>query len=86
MLAIVQTDEEAMHTALYDAIAAMEQRRLSPVNAVEAIALGGRSWSANVNSGNHREVRLNLASGKRENNARHPTRPNNVQLLTDAYP
>jgi hypothetical protein len=30
-----------MHTALYEAIAATEQRRLSPVNAIEDIALVG---------------------------------------------
>jgi hypothetical protein len=39
VVALLQTDEELMHTALYEAIAATEQRRLSPVNAAEDIAL-----------------------------------------------
>jgi hypothetical protein len=41
VLAIVQTDETAMHNALYEAIAAMEQRRLSPVPATEDVVLVG---------------------------------------------
>jgi hypothetical protein len=41
VLAILQTDEEVMHNALYEAIAAMEQRRLTPINAAEEIALAG---------------------------------------------
>jgi hypothetical protein len=41
VLAILQTDEPSMHTALFEAVAALEQRRLSPVNATEEIALAG---------------------------------------------
>ena len=41
ILAILQTDEPSMHNALFEAIAAMEQRRLTPVNATEEIALAG---------------------------------------------
>ena len=41
VLAILETDERTMHSALYEAIAAMEQRRMSPVNAAEEIALTG---------------------------------------------
>lgn len=38
-LAILETDESKMHGRLYDAIAAVEQRRLIPVNSDEEIAL-----------------------------------------------
>jgi|HubBroStandDraft_3_1064219.scaffolds.fasta_scaffold30258_3 hypothetical protein len=31
-LAILETDERTMHSAIYDAIAGLEQRRLSPVS------------------------------------------------------
>jgi hypothetical protein len=41
VLAILQTDEPSMHKALFEAIAALEQRRLSPVNAAEENALAG---------------------------------------------
>jgi hypothetical protein len=41
VLAILQIDEPSMHNALYEAVAALEQRRLSPVNATEEIALAG---------------------------------------------
>lgn len=41
VLAILQTDEPSMHNALFEAIAAMEQRRMTPVNATEEIALAG---------------------------------------------
>jgi hypothetical protein len=41
ILAILQTDEPSMHNALFEAIAAMEQRRMTPVNATEEIALAG---------------------------------------------
>jgi hypothetical protein len=41
VLAILQTDEPSMHNALFEAIAALEQRRLSPVNAAEENALAG---------------------------------------------
>ncbi len=39
VLAILQIDEPSMHNALDEAVAALEQRRLSPVNATEEIAL-----------------------------------------------
>jgi hypothetical protein len=41
VLAILQIDEPSMHNALFEAIAAMEQRRMTPVNAAEEIALAG---------------------------------------------
>jgi hypothetical protein len=41
VLAILQTHEPSMHNALYEAVTALEQRRLSPVNATEEIALAG---------------------------------------------
>jgi hypothetical protein len=41
VLAILETDERTIHAALYDAIAALEQRRLSPVSAAEETALAG---------------------------------------------
>ncbi len=41
LLAILQTDEAAMHRAIYEAIEAMEKRRLTPVNTAEDIALLG---------------------------------------------
>ena len=41
VLAILQTDDAAMHRALYEAIAAMEQRRLTTITAAEEIALAG---------------------------------------------
>jgi hypothetical protein len=41
ILAILQTDEPSMHNALYEAVAALEQRRRSPVDASEEIALAG---------------------------------------------
>jgi hypothetical protein len=41
LLAILETDERTMHSALYDAIAALEQRRLKPVSADEETALTG---------------------------------------------
>ncbi len=41
ILAILQTDEPSMHNALFEAIAALEQRRLTPMNASEEIALAG---------------------------------------------
>jgi hypothetical protein len=41
ILAILQTDEPSMHNALFEAIAAMEQRRRTPVNAAEEVALAG---------------------------------------------
>jgi hypothetical protein len=41
VLAILETDEGTIHAALYDAIAALEQRRLSPVSAAEETALAG---------------------------------------------
>ena len=36
-----QTDEASMQKAVYDAIEAMEQRRITPVNAAEDAALMG---------------------------------------------
>jgi hypothetical protein len=39
ILAILQTDEPSMCNALFEAIAAFEQRRRTPVNAAEEIAL-----------------------------------------------
>jgi hypothetical protein len=41
ILAILQTDEPSMHNALFEAIAAVEQRRRTPVNSTEEIALAG---------------------------------------------
>ena len=41
LLAILQTDEACMQKAVYEAIEAMEQRRLTPVNAAEDAALMG---------------------------------------------
>jgi hypothetical protein len=41
VLAILQTDEASRHRAVYEAIEAMEQRRLTPVNAAEDVALMG---------------------------------------------
>ena len=41
LLAILETDDRTMHSALHDAIAALEQRRLSPVSADEETALAG---------------------------------------------
>ena len=41
MLAILQTDEASMHKAVYMAIEAMEQRRLTPVTPAEDVALMG---------------------------------------------
>jgi hypothetical protein len=41
ILAILQTDEPSMHNALFEAIAAVEQRRRTRVNATEEIALAG---------------------------------------------
>jgi hypothetical protein len=41
VLAILQTDEASMHKAVYMAIEAMEQRRLTPVNPAEDVALMG---------------------------------------------
>jgi hypothetical protein len=38
-LAILQTDEASRTRAVYEAIEAMEQRRLTPVNGAEAVAL-----------------------------------------------
>jgi hypothetical protein len=39
--AILHADEPSMHNARFEAIAAMEQRRRTPVNATEEIALAG---------------------------------------------
>jgi hypothetical protein len=41
VLAILQTDEASRHKAVYDAIEAIEQRRLTPVDAMEDVALIG---------------------------------------------
>jgi hypothetical protein len=41
VLAILQTDEASMHKAVYEAIEAMEKRRLTPINAAEDVALVG---------------------------------------------
>jgi hypothetical protein len=41
IFAILQTDEPSMHNSLFEAIAAMEQRRMTPVNAAEEAALAG---------------------------------------------
>jgi hypothetical protein len=41
ILAILQTAEPSMHNAIFEAIAAMEQRRMTPVNAAEEVALAG---------------------------------------------
>jgi hypothetical protein len=41
VLAILQTDELLMHSALFEAITAVERRRMTPVNATEEIALAG---------------------------------------------
>jgi hypothetical protein len=38
-LAILQTDEASRTRAVYEAIEAMEQRRLTPVNGAEDVAL-----------------------------------------------
>ena len=38
-LAILQTDEASRARAVYEAIEAMEQRRLTPVNGAENVAL-----------------------------------------------
>ena len=51
VLAILQTDEEVMHNALYEAIAAMEQRRLTPINAAEEIALAEQKPDCKCSSG-----------------------------------
>jgi hypothetical protein len=39
VFAILETDESTMRSRLYEAIAAVEQRRLVPVNSDEGIAL-----------------------------------------------
>jgi hypothetical protein len=41
LLAILQTDEASMHSAVYEAIDAMEKRRITPVNTAEDVALLG---------------------------------------------
>jgi hypothetical protein len=41
ILAILQTDEPWMHNPIFEAIAAVEQRRRTPVNATEEVALAG---------------------------------------------
>jgi hypothetical protein len=41
VLAILQTDEASRHAAVYEAIEAMEQRRRTPVNTAEDVALMG---------------------------------------------
>jgi hypothetical protein len=41
VIAILETDEAKMHCRLYDAIAALEQRRLSPVSDEEEVVLSG---------------------------------------------
>jgi hypothetical protein len=41
IIAILQTDEPSMHNALFEAITAFEQRRRTPLNAAEEIALAG---------------------------------------------
>jgi hypothetical protein len=41
VFAILQTDEARMHNAIFEAIAAVEQRRRTPVNATEEVALAG---------------------------------------------
>ena len=64
--AILQTDEAAMHRAVYEAIEAMEKRRLTPVNTGEDIALlGAEAGLQNADCGTHREERLNLRFASR---------------------
>ena len=41
VLAILQIDEASRHRAVYEAIEAIEQRRLTPVNGAEDVALMG---------------------------------------------
>jgi hypothetical protein len=41
LFAILQTDEASMHKAIYEAIEAIEKRRLTPVNTAEDVALLG---------------------------------------------
>jgi hypothetical protein len=41
VLAILETDEAAMHKAVYEALEAMETRRLTTVSAAEDVALVG---------------------------------------------
>jgi hypothetical protein len=61
VLAILQTDEASIHRAFYEAIEAMEQRHLTPINAAEDVAFGWRrSRSANANRGNDCEVRSDV--------------------------
>jgi hypothetical protein len=64
--AILQTDEAAMHRTVYEAIEAMEKRRLTPVNTGEDIALlGAEAGLQNADCGTHREERLNLRFASR---------------------
>ena len=57
VLAILQTNEPSMQNALNEAVAALEQRRLSPVNATEEIALADA------------EVALTMLTGERAQSA-----------------
>jgi hypothetical protein len=61
VLAILETDERTMHSALYDAIAALEQRRLSPVSGRRNCVSRRRGWIANADRGSNHEVRLNVS-------------------------
>ena len=57
VLAILQAGEPSMHNTLDEAVAALEQRRLGPVNATEEIALAGA------------EVALKMLVGERPRSA-----------------
>jgi hypothetical protein len=57
VLAILQTNEPSMQNALNEAVAALEQRRLSPVDATEEIALADA------------EVALKMLTGERPGSA-----------------
>ena len=61
VLAILETDERTMHSALYDAIAALEQRPLSPVSGRRNCVSRRRGWIANADRGSNHEVRLNVS-------------------------
>ena len=70
---LVQTDEEAMHTALYEAIAAtgtktpksgQRHRRHCP--------RGCGSWNANADCGDNRKVRMKVRQDVQERSGEHP--------------
>jgi hypothetical protein len=64
ILAILQTDEPSMHNALFEAIAAMEQRRMTPGKRHRRNCIGGsRSRITTAHKGNDREVCLTFGKG-----------------------